>query len=104
MAGTSATTMMALSSATQGVNSLASSYMQSQAMEAQGKYQKRQFEFNAQMAEIQSEDALERGGKAVTQHKKQTKRLIGAQRAAMAAQGIEIDSGSALEVQEDTSA
>lgn len=79
-----------------------SGYNQARASAAEGAYYKQIYDANANLMNIQAADAIERGEKAATEHKKATKRLIGAQRAAMAAQGIDIDDGSALDVQMDT--
>lgn len=96
--------VLAASSATQSVSAAGSAYAQSQAMKAQGEYQKTMMELNARMANLQAADAIKRGDKAAAANKKQTKQLIASQRVAMAAQGIEIDEGSALDIQEDTAA
>lgn len=87
-----------------GVGSLSTAYAQSEAIKTQGEYQKQQYSFNEKVANLQAADALKRGDKSASDHKKSTKKLIGAQRAALAAQGIEVDSGSALEIQQDTAA
>lgn len=93
------------SAASSGVNaiaSLASAYSQSQSLKAQGRYQRAVAETNAKLAEMNADDALRRGDKEAARYLKQAKGVRGAQRAAMAAQGIEVDSGSAAEIQADT--
>jgi len=100
--GANANVYMSTASAVQGVSSLASGVMNAQAYRQQGEFQRQQFEFNKRIAETQAEDAIRRGDKDAVALKKSAKRLIGAQRTALAAQGIEIDSGSALDVQMDT--
>lgn len=85
-----------------GATALAGAYSQSQAMEAQAIYQKTQSEMNAKLADMQAADAIKRGNKNAAQVGKNAKRVLGAQRAALAAQGIDIDSGSAADVQQDT--
>jgi hypothetical protein len=60
--------------------------------------------FNASVATAQAEDALQRGREAEDQLHTGVKKLMGAQRAGFAAQGVELDSGSALEIQQDTGA
>lgn len=57
---------------------------------------------NARIAEIQADDALARGREAEGIHRKRTKAIIGSQRARFGAQGVEINDGSALDVQADT--
>lgn len=59
-------------------------------------------DYNARVLELQMEDAILRGRERETVFRRQVKGDIGAQRAAYAAQGIEVDSGSALDVQADT--
>ena len=74
----------------------------SDAIKAESVFRANQMEFNARLKEKQAEDSLKRGHEAVTEQRKRTKRVIGTQRAALAAQGINIDDGSALAIQEDT--
>ncbi len=93
---------MAASQGMQAVGSLASGYSQSKALKAQGDYQKSIYDMNAKFAQFEADDAIDRGKTAATEYKKKGKALIGSQRAALAAQGIEVDSGSAAEVQADT--
>jgi hypothetical protein len=82
----------------------ASAYGQSKATKAQGRYEQQVAEQNATLANMQAEDTLAQGAKAATQHHVQTKGLIGAQRAVLASQGIDANTGSALDVQADTAA
>lgn len=77
---------------------------EAQSIKAEAAFEANQFEFNSRIRERQAEDALKRGHRAATEVRKKTKRVIGAQRAALAAQGIELDDGSALAIQEDTAA
>lgn len=91
-----------ISTGANAFSSLSTSYLESQAIREQGNYQKNQLQFNAQVARLQSEDAKLRGEKEASKKKKETKQMIGAQRAALAAQGIEINEDTALLIQEDT--
>lgn len=75
---------------------------QAEALELQGEYQKEMFMRNAKFAGQNADDAIARGDIVSQDLRNQTKRLIGSQRAAMAAQGIDIESGSALQIQADT--
>lgn len=77
-------------------------YASSAALEAQGNFQKQQFEFNSKMAELQAEDAIKRGYVNSAEYKKNGKALVGAQRASYAAQGVDIGTGSARDVQRET--
>ncbi len=78
--------------AVQAVTGAFSSYMQ-------GKAQRYISRANANIADMQARDALKRGHEAEGISRQRTKKLIGSQRAALAAQGIRVDSGSALDVQ-----
>lgn len=80
----------------------ASAYSQSKAQKSEGAYQAQQFETNSRIANLQADDAIFRGNQDAARHKQQVKKVIGAQRAAMGAQGIEINADSALDVQADT--
>lgn len=67
--------------------------------ESQGTYEKSVYDQNAKYAEQQAADAVDIGQEAEYRHRAGVRGLVGSQRAASAAQGIEIDSGSALDVQ-----
>jgi hypothetical protein len=84
-----------------GASNAADSWNSAQSARAMGDYQARTMEMNARNADFQAEDALARGDKAAAQHKTKTNQMIGAQRNALAAQGVDIDSGSAMDVQTD---
>lgn len=79
-------------------------YSQANAVKSQGQYQSQIYDSNARMANLQAEDAINRGNKEANNVKRQTRVLIGSQRAAMAAQGIDLGVGSALDIQEETAA
>lgn len=97
-----AASALAVGSGISGVAGLFGASSQADAMKAQGEYQKTVADFNAQLSELQSKDAIDRGGKEAAQVKEQAKQMIGSQRAIMAASGVVVDSGSAAEVQADT--
>lgn len=59
-------------------------------------------DFNAAALEGQAADAIARGKQTEDLFRKQLHQTIGSQRASFAAQGVEISSGSAEQVQEDT--
>lgn len=86
------------------IGTVSNSMIQANAMKQQGKYESSIYETNARIADLQAQDAIKRGDKAAAENDRRTKVLLGAQRARMAAQGIDIESGSALDVQEDTAA
>lgn len=72
------------------------------AIRAASEYQRRQFERNQEFANLQAESALARGTTEANLTRAAGRRVIGAQRAALAASGIEVDSGTALELQAQT--
>lgn len=78
--------------AVQAVTGAYSSYQQARA-------QKYISQSNARVAEMQARDAMNRGQEAEGRSRQRTRKLIGSQRTALAAQGIRLDSGSALDVQ-----
>lgn len=57
---------------------------------------------NARISRQQADDAIVRGQSDVIRSASAAKSLLGAQRAALGAQGVDIDSGSAADVQADT--
>lgn len=67
--------------------------------ERQGNYEKQIYDQNAKYAEQQAADAIQVGQEAEYRHRAGVRGLVGSQRAASAAQGIDIDSGSALDIQ-----
>jgi hypothetical protein len=71
---------------------------------AQGNYQGAIYDQNASLADQQAKDALAIGEDQVSQHRAEVRQLIGSERAALGAQGIAIDSGSALDVQTNSAA
>jgi hypothetical protein len=61
-------------------------------------------EYNARVADLQADDALARGRDLEGRLRLKGKQLIGTQRVRLAAQGIDVTRGSALDVQADTAA
>lgn len=68
----------------------------------EGEYEAAMMRENAVLARQQAEDAVARGQADTMQVRQRALQLVGSQRARMAAQGIDISSGSALDVQVDT--
>lgn len=89
---------------TQGLGSFGNAYAQASAQQAQAEFEQQQLKTNQRLASIQSEDAIIRGDKQASDYKKKVKGTSGSQRAALAAQGIDVGTGSAAEVQIDTAA
>lgn len=74
------------------------------ATELQGDYEAQLLEQDAALAKLQSADVLTRGRQAELTARGQTRQLVGAQRNALAAQGIDLDTGSAGDVQAESNA
>lgn len=72
------------------------------ALRLRGEADKFVYDTNARVSEMQAQDALQRGDKAVTQVKRQVRQTVGAQRAALAAQGVDVNEGSAVDLQAET--
>lgn len=78
------------------------SYQQSKAQQSAYEYQAAVNRNNAQYAEWQAQDALQRGATAEQNQRLKTAQLKSAQRARLAANGVIIDEGSALNLLDDT--
>lgn len=98
----SANGMFAASAATNAVSSVGQAYSQAKAIKAQGKYQEQIALGNSRLSEFFAADSLKRGDTEAEFVKKRGNQIVGAQRASFAAQGIEVDSGTAMAVQEET--
>jgi hypothetical protein len=68
----------------------------------QGDYQKQIYDENARISQIQSDDALRRSEEMAGRVRANARKVQGSQRAAYAAQGIDVNSGSAIDVQDET--
>lgn len=66
-----------------------------------GNAAKRAGEFNAQVAELQADDALQRGREDESRIRQGVRVGIGSQRAGFAGQNVDVGSGSAVDVQAD---
>lgn len=82
--------------------SLVSGYSQAQAQKSQADFASTQYRQNAEMADIRATDAISRGERNSAIAGLQTKQNIGSQRAAAAASGVDVNQGSALDLQADT--
>lgn len=99
---------MGLETGILGAASLASTaagtYAQSGAIRGQASYEAQQLNANARLANLQAARSEQLGQRAATRQMQATRGLIGSQRASLAAQGIDISSGSAADIQADTAA
>ena len=83
---------------------VAGSIQQSQAQAAQMEYQSEIANRNAKLAEQQASAQRMQGYEAMAAERLKTAKLIGQQRAQAGASGVSLDSGSFLDVAEDTAA
>lgn len=90
--------------AAMSATSLYGAFNQSAAQEAQGDYQRRAYNTNAELSEMRAQDAEKRGLKEANAYGQKVKGVVGSQRAAFAAQGVDVDSGSAADIQAETRA
>lgn len=81
---------------------LGSSYLESQGIKSEGRFQQTQADFNARMAERQAEDALVRGEKKAHDVKRAGKQFTGEQKVAYGAQGVDLSMGSPTDVMAST--
>ncbi len=88
--------------ATAGLTTLAggaiSAYSQYQAGKMSGKLN----DLNAGIAKSQAKDAIERGREGQRVVRRRGAQIVGAQRASFAGQGVDVNSGSAAELQSET--
>lgn len=77
-------------------------FAQGQAAKEQGEFQKQQYEANAQIADMQASDAIKRGDVQASDYSKKAGQVLGAQRSAYAGQGVDVNSGSAAAIQDET--
>lgn len=59
-------------------------------------------DYNAQVATLQAQDAIQRGTEQEGRFRTQVKGMVGSQRAGAAGQGVDVNYGSAVDVQADT--
>lgn len=93
------TTGLAIITAANTINGFVSQRKTAAGLEREGEYQASLLEQNATVAEQQAADAIARGAEEEAYHRAGVRKLIGAQRAAIGASGVDIGSGSALDVQ-----
>jgi len=87
---------------TAGVALTAFSYAyQANAQYQQGKYQKGVAQYNTRVLENQAQEVRNEANEAENEHRQRVNQLISKQRAQLAANGIDLNSGSALQLQED---
>ena len=77
-------------------------YQQSKAAQASADYQAQIARNNARTQEMQAQDAQARGADEEARLRRIASQTKGAQRASLAARGLDLNEGSALKLQEDT--
>lgn len=90
--------MAALTAALLGLSAV-SQYAQQR---KQGEYESSQLDVNASLADRQAADAVTRGNEAASRQQMATKGLLGSQRTGFASQGVQVDTGSPVDVSADT--
>jgi hypothetical protein len=104
-AGLSAASLAALSLAATAAGAAMSAYgaiRQGQAASAAASYQAQVAQNNQKIANVYAAQSISDGANQVAAKQQQTAQMIGGERAAMAANGVDLDSGSALRIQSDT--
>ena len=94
--------MMGAAAFTGAASSISNAYAQSQAIKAQAAYQATISKINAEIAEMQSEDALKRGDVQARDYQTEVNNMLSDQRLAYATQGIDITFGTPADVQKET--
>jgi len=94
----------AIGGAVSGIVGGVSSYQQGKAQQAQYNYQAQVAQRNAKIAQANADQKRQEGIEEARQQRIKTLQAVGSQRAAMAANGIDVSSGTALDVIEDTAA
>ena len=93
------TTMLLIGSTVMGA---AGAVQQGKAEQASANYSAKVADMNAKIAERQARDAVERGQQEEQQQRMKTSQIIGQQKAAMAANGVDLGFGSPLDTLVDT--
>lgn len=83
-------------------NTFAQGYSKSQAYQIQGDYQQRVSEVNTTIADMEADQAVAIGEKNANQYASKVRQKVGDERAGLASQGIDVNTGTAYDVQEDT--
>lgn len=96
--------LQALSYGIQGTAALGTAWEQASALEAQGDFQLAMSRINQSFANMQADEVINQGNAAAHQIQKRGKKIVGSQRAAAAAQGLDVNDsqGSAGELIDDS--
>jgi hypothetical protein len=88
--------------AVMAVTTVASTAFQAQAQRKQGKFQKGVAAYNARVAENEAQETRNIANEAENIQRRKTAELLSKQKAQLGAAGVELTSGSPLQLQEDT--
>ena len=84
------------------VTTLASGYMAKQQADDQADYQEGVGEYNARVEENQAQRVANKGVQEENIHREKVARMASSQKAQFAAAGVDVGSGSALDIQQET--
>jgi len=84
------------------VAAVASTVLVARSQQQQGRYQRNVAKYNARVAENQAQDVRRAGTEAENKQRQRTAQLLSKQRAQLGAANVDLTSGSALQLQEDT--
>lgn len=79
-----------------------SSYGEGEASKSAASYRKNIAKINENYARIQAEQVIKAGEKTATNYNRQIKQMIGTQRSSFASQGVDVNEGTAAEIQLET--
>lgn len=96
-----ATALLVGATALSAGSSLLNASNQSKALRMQGDYQQQIAYSNARQAELMAGDVTERGAKESALVKRKARQIIGTQRASLAGQGVDVNTGTALRIQDE---
>jgi len=87
-----------------GVSGITQGFMQAGAARQQGEYERSVYETNAEFARMQAADIRKRADEDAAKYKRKVQGLLGSQRAALAAQGVDVSAmgTSSAQIQEET--
>jgi hypothetical protein len=83
-------------------SSIAGGWAQSESYKAQGEYQGRMAELNARALEFEAAEAVRKGDSDANVVRRRANQILGKQRAGLAASGVDINTGTAAVVQQET--
>lgn len=86
----------------QAFNQYSSSKREAAAIKAQAEYNRKVSEINEAYTMAKSDDAIRRGEQEVEGHRSKVRQLVGSQKAGLAASGVDVSSGSAAQIVDQT--